>query len=329
MRAAKRVPVVGAALVSAGVLLLLLGVTLGFGSRVWIWGGVLAFPIAALLAALTLALGVVVVTVAVRPLRTKSNVVVTSTVAAAITATAAAALITLPPVVPLSALPDRSEYSELRALAWNVRQEGVPAETLVSLLDSTDADIAVFAELYSGGGAERFPGGHFPDGYQMLDSEAIAVTAFISTALGEYKVVAADNTGAWTGFVAEPVDATSDSPRIIAVHVTRMSLIGGDGLWQHGLDWIAAQCATPNTIALGDFNASSANIPDGLGMCKLATPGQNVGLAPTWPTSVPTPLGATIDQVLATSDWRTVFARTLDIDAPGTDHRPVFSLLDR
>jgi endonuclease/exonuclease/phosphatase (EEP) superfamily protein YafD len=48
----------------------------------------------------------------------------------------------------------------------------------------------------------------------------------------------------------------------------------------------------------------------------------------TWPTNVPALVGAPIDHVLATPNWRATGFRVLaGEDAAGSDHRPVLARL--
>ncbi|MDF1489532.1 endonuclease/exonuclease/phosphatase family protein [Tessaracoccus caeni] len=329
MTVLKLPPSIGVAALLAFAVAYLLGTFAGVANQAWIFGGALAFPLVCTLLGLVGAIILLLLAAAVRPLRTRVNLLSTASMAVVAGILALTLVLATPSLTSPDSVPVRAGARELRSLAWNVHQEDVPAETLVALMAETEPYVVMFAELYSGGDEARFPGGRYPTGYQLVDGHAIAVTLFVSERLGEYRLVAFDESAAYTGIVAEPVDPESESPKIVAVHTTRMTLHPdiGAGLWLRGLDWIAQHCAEPNTIALGDFNAGPANFTDGrLGECQLHSLGTS---APTWPSTVPVPLGATIDHVLATPDWTPTYARTLDVPAPGTDHRPVFSVLTR
>ncbi|MDF1489534.1 endonuclease/exonuclease/phosphatase family protein [Tessaracoccus caeni] len=316
----------------AGLLMLaaiyLVGYFTGVANRTWIFGGALAFPVVSFILAATAALLLLVLSVSIRTWRTRANIVSTASAAVTFGLTAVLLIATTPSPAQIADLPDRGDGFDVRALAWNVKGK-VPADAMADLMTRTDADVAAFAELRSGGSASSFARGRHPEGYQLFHGIYTSVTLLVADRLGEYRLAAADEDGAWTGVVAEPLDPTSDSPRIVAVHATRMALdptIGAQG-WRRALTWITRQCAETNTIALGDFNAGPANFTDGrLGECQLHSLGTS---APTWPSTVPVPLGATIDHVLATPDWTPTYARTLDVPASGTDHRPVFSVLTR
>jgi endonuclease/exonuclease/phosphatase (EEP) superfamily protein YafD len=126
---------------------------------------------------------------------------------------------------------------------------------------------------------------------------------------------------ATSGFVAVP--SKTGSPRIVAAHLSRQSITGDQRGWRAGLDWISTQCAQPNAIVVGDLNTTSRNLGT-LGGCSF--PIQR--LAPSWPTWPPSQLGASIDNVLTTRDWRVDTLQTIgNLDRSGSDHRPIFATL--
>lgn len=273
MRALTWLPGIGVAVLTLLTTAYLLGFFAGVANHAWIFGGALAFPIVCALLGLAAASFLLLLVALAKALRTRANMISTASTAGLFGISVLVLILSTPSLAPLDDLPSRQDGSELRALAWNVHQEDVSADDLVDLMGRTDADVVVFAELYSGGDEARFPGGRYPEGYQLVDGHSIAVTLFVSEHLGEYRLVAADDdSGAYTGIVAEPVDSESTSPKIVAVHTTRMALNPDIGArpWQHGMGWISQHCADPNTIALGDFNAGPANFTDDrLGECRL------------------------------------------------------------
>lgn len=178
-----------------------------------------------------------------------------------------------------------------------------------------DPDVVVFTELYS---ADLSAWGA-PDGFQVLGDPGVAVTALISERLGEYEIVSVDDSGATSGIVLAPTSSGSQSPRIVAVHLARMSVTGGTENWEYGLEWISDRCGA-NTVAVGDFNAAPINMPHGrLGDCVAAAP-----LAGSWPAVLPPVLGASIDNVLVGGKWQASHASTIAPEVSEADHRPVF-----
>lgn len=248
MRALTWLPGIGVAVLTLLTTAYLLGFFAGVANHAWIFGGALAFPIVCALLGLAAASFLLLLVALAKALRTRANMISTASTAGLFGISVLVLILSTPSLAPLDDLPSRQDGSELRALAWNVHQEDVSADDLVDLMGRTDADVVVFAELYSGGDEARFPGGRYPEGYQLVDGHSIAVTLFVSEHLGEYRLVAADDdSGAYTGIVAEPVDSESTSPKIVAVHTTRMALNPDIGArpWQHGMGWISSIAPTP------------------------------------------------------------------------------------
>ncbi|MFE7775441.1 endonuclease/exonuclease/phosphatase family protein [Streptomyces sp. NPDC057445] len=101
---------------------------------------------------------------------------------------------------------------------------------------------------------------------------------------------------------------------------------GGTGAWRRELDRVRAYAAgsrgTP-TILAGDFNASQdhAAFRRVLDAGSLHDSARIAGASrtPTWPATVPRPLGAQIDHVLVSGDFGVTGVRFLDF--ADTDHR--------
>ena len=108
--------------------------------------------------------------------------------------------------------------------------------------------------------------------------------------------------------------------------------------WRSGLSFLARLCngtVGKNVIVAGDFNSTldhqaglAASKNASLGHCfdgALATNNAAIG---TWPTTAPPVLGAAIDHVMATSNWRfSGFRVVQNMDDAGSDHRPVIAQL--
>jgi endonuclease/exonuclease/phosphatase (EEP) superfamily protein YafD len=206
----------------------------------------------------------------------------------------------------------------VRVLEWNVVQGGVGAAAMPNLIERTHPDIVVFAELYADN-LPRLEGWSTPAGYQTLGPRETAVTVLVSKKLGTYSMNELDESGATSGFVAVP--SVPGSPRIVAAHLSRQSITGDQRGWRAGLDWISTQCAQPNAIVVGDLNTTARNVGT-LGGCSFSAQSS----APSWPTWLPSSLGASIDNVLTTRDWRVDTLQTMgNLDGSGSDHRPMFA----
>lgn len=217
----------------------------------------------------------------------------------------------------------------LRILEWNVSQGSVPAQNMLELIRETKPDIVVLAELYSANASiDQFGGNGIPHGYAAVGTRDIAVTVLVSKELGSYRATDPDPSGATSGFVARP-PKTADLPTIVAVHLSRQTPRGDVTGWHQGLRWVSNHCDDPDTIAVGDFNTETINVPSQtLGSCRFPATTHEVGLAPTWPTALPAVAGTTIDHVLAGPAWHVNFLKTLTgAPANGSDHRPTFAII--
>lgn len=308
--------VAGLSVVTAATALYLLGLLFGVGSRWGLFSAALAFPGLGLLALLLMALIAGGVGWALGA-RGRAVMLGTGLLVAVLTVALVVTAVTTPPTRTAASLPTKADDNAIRVLTWNVRQGDSDAQARAALLKETAPDIVVFTELYAGNlGPEDIPAG-----YTALGERGIAVTVLVAAHLGAYRVVASDNSGATSGVVVAPVDPNATLPRIVGVHITRMTLTGDTSLRDFGLDWVAHECAGPSTVALGDFNASPVNMPRGqLGDCAAVA-----AFAPSWPSSWAPLWGAPIDNVLATENWTALTTATLDIEGSETDHRPVIA----
>jgi endonuclease/exonuclease/phosphatase (EEP) superfamily protein YafD len=105
--------------------------------------------------------------------------------------------------------------------------------------------------------------------------------------------------------------------------------------WRSDLEWLAEQCRTSNVILAGDFNSTIdhyASLNDGgdfaLGSCLDAASVTNNAAVGTWPTQLPSLLGAPIDHVMASNNWTATGMRVVEShDGFGSDHRPIVAIL--
>lgn len=225
--------------------------------------------------------------------------------------------------------------SDITVLAWNTLGDAPSPELIAQLALESGADVIALPEttratalevarLMTGAGA---PMAHFAAAYDEV-SKSRSTSLLISVELGEY---AADETAVTTAtlpsLVATPVDGTG--PIIVAVHAVA-PIPGEMEHWRTDLRWLAGRCTGGNVILAGDFNSTLDHYgglgTDGgtLGTCVDAALATDNGAIGTWPTQLPAILGAPIDHVMASPDWRVSGMRVVQShDGYGSDHRPV------
>lgn len=232
--------------------------------------------------------------------------------------------------------PRAHRLADLRVLTWNVL-DSVPAETIAAVADENAVDALAIVEVSQEpaqqvadalAAAGRPMTLHFAAGAEGSSGTAL----LLSPALGGYSVDAETTpTGSLPSLVARP--DTNERPVIAAVHAAPPipSLMAD---WRSDLARLAALCTTEeDVVVLGDLNstldhwAGLAGTAD-LGGCSDAGVLANAASVGTWPTSVPTTLGAAIDHVLFSGRWEVSGYRVLDEhDDDGSDHRPVLAQL--
>lgn len=245
-------------------------------------------------------------------------------------------------------LPAKTAAS-VRVLAWNTAGEAVSPDEIAQTVVARQADIVALPETTEAVGEaialKLRDAGHpmwvhhvqyrpevtrGPDSWQT--------TVLISPALGDYAVITSSadgssNTSSVPSAVVMPV--TGDGPTVVAVHTVAPRQNEMDG-WSQDLRWVADQCpAGRNVILAGDFNAtldhmSALGTAGGdLGACRDAASRTGSGAVGTWPTSAPALLGAPIDHVMATAQWRPSGSAVLPAGAGGSDHRALITQLER
>jgi len=305
---------VALALVGVASIAYLGGLALGVGSRWGLFAGALALPRVVLAVLTALALATLLFAWAAG-IRQRTFLIGGGALVTVLAVALVLHVVIVAPTRTVAQLPVAAGEDAIRVLAWNVRHGDVDAAARARLVRDTAADVAVFPELTM----EQATAGGVPDGYQLLGQPGIAIVVLVADRLGPYRVVDADDGG--TGIVLAPDDPDAALPRIVAVHVMRISLSWGSRMWTDGLDWVAEKCAGGDVIALGDFNASVRNMPEG----RLAACATVDGLAPSWPTSVSPRWGGAIDHIMVAPDRRASYAATLEVPGAPTDHRPVFA----
>ena len=229
---------------------------------------------------------------------------------------------------------------DVTVLSWNTFGDIPSPEVIAQLIVDTGAEVVVLPETTAQHGVDIQAallglGQDFQTQTVAYDeiSKARSTTLLVNSALGAYTAdEAVMTTRVLPTIVATPVDGTG--PTIIAVHSVA-PLPDEHANWVADLEWLAGACDTPNVIMAGDFNSTldhytglGASPETALGDCVDAASATDNAAVGTWPTALPALLGAPIDRVLATENWRVTGMRViLSHDQHGTDHRPVLAQL--
>ncbi|MGP3536145.1 endonuclease/exonuclease/phosphatase family protein [Microbacterium sp. RD1] len=244
-------------------------------------------------------------------------------------------------------LPEKTPGA-IRVLTWNTAGSATTADTIAQIAIAMAADIVTLPETTIETGeqvaiAMRDRGSpmwahHAAYGEYGVDGwDATSTTLLISPELGDYAVIessqdGSSNTSTVPSAVAMPVDG--EGPIVVAAHAVAPRQDYMDS-WANDLRWLADQCASANVILAGDFNATIDHM-DGLGVdggvlgrCHDAASETGNGGVGTWSTRVPTLLGAPIDHILVSPEWRPTGSAVLkSLDGSGSDHRPLVVQLE-
>lgn len=242
-------------------------------------------------------------------------------------------------------LPEKTDAA-LRVLTWNTNGAAVSADRIAQVIDEQDADIVALPETSQAVGEQiairmRDAGNPMwvhhvnirPD--VVNGPQAWQTTILISADLGDYSVIASSrdgssNTGSVPSAVAMPTDG--EGPTIVAVHAVAPRKEAMTG-WKQDLAWIADQCPAGDFILAGDFNATLDHMASygseggTMGRCQDAASATGTGMMGTWPADVPALVGAPIDHVMASENWRATGTVVLE-DAGGSDHRALVAQLE-
>ena len=241
-------------------------------------------------------------------------------------------------------LPAKTEAS-VRVMTWNTAGAATPPETIAKIAVAMDADIVALPETTIETGesvalamrdlGHRMWAHHASD--PSTEWDAGSTTLLISPELGDYAVIessldGSSNTSTVPSAVAMP--GSGDGPIVVAVHAVapRPSYMQN---WRDDLQWLADQCGDGNVIMAGDFNATVDHMSglglDGatIGHCTDAATETGNGALGTWSADMPAILGAPIDHVMATPQWRATGSLVLrSLDDSGSDHRPLIVQYD-
>lgn len=229
--------------------------------------------------------------------------------------------------------------NDITVLAWNTLGDTPSAEAIAQLVVDTGAEVVALPETTEAHGqavadilaAEGLPMTVIGEAYDDI-SKARSTTLLISTSLGEYVQGPSQTTAVLPTVVAAPADGTG--PIILAVHAVA-PIPGEMDHWREDLQWLADACEFGNLVMAGDFNSTLDHYRDlatedgaTLGACYDAALASDNGAVGTWPASLPGLLGAPIDHVMATANWRFSGMRVVEsVDGEGSDHRPVLAQL--
>jgi len=234
-----------------------------------------------------------------------------------------------------------ADHDTITILSWNTEGGAMPASELKGLVEDTQADVVTLPEttekyaaqvrdLLAADGAEWQL---YTAAYDHI-SPARSTSLLISKRLGAYEAnTEQTTTGQLPSVVAVP--ANGEGPTIVAVHAVAPTDLP---TWRSDLRWLASACrAGDDVIMSGDFNSTvdhwshlvDAGVPKArLGACLDSAEAGGQGGQGTWPTSVPSLLGAPIDHVLHSTGWTVTGYRVIGSrDGSGSDHRPILARL--
>ncbi|QCR18877.1 endonuclease/exonuclease/phosphatase family protein [Agrococcus sp. SGAir0287] len=239
--------------------------------------------------------------------------------------------------------PVQAAEGDLVVVTWNTLGDAPGADEIAGLLRDTGADVAMLPEttIETGTrvaeilGAEGNPFWAITTDFANSEYGALNTTLLVSAALGSYTAqpsVDVGQTNTLPTVVATPDDGSG--PVLVATHPVA-PIPQQMRNWRDDLAYVASLCAQGRSIIVGgDFNSTldhwtSLGVGSGdIGTCVDAAGATGAGAIGTWPTWAPAWLGAQIDHVVASADWRPIAAQVLTgYDDLGTDHRPVVAVL--
>ena len=239
-------------------------------------------------------------------------------------------------------LPERTATS-LRVMTWNTAGEATAPDEIARTAVAAGADIVALPETTEDTGtavavAMRELGSPmWVHNAYYPGWDALSTTILITPELGDYSVIESSkdgtsNTSTVPSAVAMPIDG--EGPIVVAVHAVAPRPDYMDR-WRGDLQWLADQCIDDHVILAGDFNATVDNMAglgtEGgtLGQCTDAATATGNGAVGTWPTDVPSLLGAPIDHVMVAKGYVATGSLVLGSkDGTGSDHRPLIVQLE-
>lgn len=226
--------------------------------------------------------------------------------------------------------------ADVTVLSWNTLGDAPGAAVIAQAALDAGADIVVLPETTSETAVEvavlMKAGGHpmwvHTFAYDHI-SKARSTSLLLSVDLGDYTVDTDHRTtNVLPSLVATPDDGTG--PTIVAVHAVA-PIPSELNHWKLDLAWLKSACSGDNVIMAGDFNSTIDHFSDlathagaTIGNCVDAGAATGNAAVGTWPTMIPSLLGAPIDHVMATPGWHVTGMRVIgSLDGAGSDHRPI------
>lgn len=228
----------------------------------------------------------------------------------------------------------RPKAEQVRVLAWNTLGDSVKLEYLARAVDEAKPNVIVLSETTRGHASALATsllndlGIEYTVHTVAFDEvyKARSTSVLVAASLGDYRVVETHgNTSVVPSVVLEPVDR-GNRPRLVGVHLVSPNLTD-NAQWLADFAWLQQICTLPNTVIAGDTNSTADQLMH-LSGCSLASLDTRTAAIGTWPATLPPILGAQLDQVLSTPNWRASgFAVLTGEDLSGSDHRPVAAVL--
>lgn len=219
----------------------------------------------------------------------------------------------------------------LRVLSWNINGVLVSPDTVARLAARERADVVVLPEITAADTGRMYPPAFAAAGLHMqlfpaLTRHAVETIVFVGDDVGRYSPAVGHSTDRDRSAALTPV--TAGLPRIVAIHAAQPSLLDNPQ-WRSDLDWVEQQCRDPNTIAVGDFNATLDSFgADHLGGCTDGAASRHAASVGTWPTRLPVWAGMPLDHVLTGTGWTTrSFTVLRSEDGSGARHRPILAVV--
>jgi endonuclease/exonuclease/phosphatase (EEP) superfamily protein YafD len=226
--------------------------------------------------------------------------------------------------------------ADLTVVEWNTLGGAPGAAAIAKLADDNDADIVSLPETTEqtadAVAVAMLAAGHPVTVHTIAFNhiaKAKSTSVLISAALGAYHIDTAAGTTSTVPTVVLRPD-TGSGPTIVGVHAVSPQPSDLKD-WRSDLTFLSTTCTGRDVIMAGDFNATldhftglSSSATSTIGGCTdAALRSKNAGVG-TWPTTLPALLGAPIDHVLTTPDWKVTGMRVVqDLDGAGSDHRPI------
>jgi endonuclease/exonuclease/phosphatase (EEP) superfamily protein YafD len=226
--------------------------------------------------------------------------------------------------------------TRLTVMSWNTLGDAPGAEVIAKLAIDSGADIVTLPETTEDTASTvarlMAAGGHpmavHTTAFDHI-SKARSTSLLTSVDLGGYHIdESRGTTSTLPSIIAVPDAGTG--PTIIAVHPVA-PIPDELANWKADLAWLSTVCSGGNVIMAGDFNSTldhmvglGAAAGKSLGECTDAASETDGAAVGTWPTFLPPLLGAPIDHVMVTSNWRATGMRVVEsLDSAGSDHRPI------